>query len=323
MQRLRPEARAVLGRQLLELEPEDVLERRDGVRPHLLDGHRPVELARDGREHRVLEPAGGDPVGERRWIEVDVERVAVRRHPARDVDADRGDLARRPLEPDARQSFEPRRLDAERGERADQRLLEVPDVLLHVAAVPLQVEDRVADELARAVEGRLAAAVGLDHLDLRALGHVQLRGLVGAPAERHDGRVLEQDDRVGDRALRDRAREGALQLPRLEVRDLAELEEVATGRHGAQASFRTWLSSSSKESPTGSPLKRLRRSSAATSPPQASRSCRSAARRRSAARLRSTKGTRLSGCATPARNAGSGACSAMRRTSAPRISRTS
>ena len=53
------------------------------------------------------------------------------------------------------------------GERADQRLLEVADVLLHVAAVPLQVEDRVADELARAVKGRLPAAVGLDHLDLR------------------------------------------------------------------------------------------------------------------------------------------------------------
>ena len=106
------------------------------------------------------------------------------------------------------------------------------DVLLHVAAVPLQVEDRVADELAGAVERRLAAAVGLDHLDLRVLGDVQLRRLVRAPAERHDGRVLEQDDRVGDRALRHGAGERALQVPRLEVRHLAELEEIAAGRHG-------------------------------------------------------------------------------------------
>ena len=40
------------------------------------------ELARDRREHRVLEAAGRDPVGERRRVEVDVERIAVRCHPA-------------------------------------------------------------------------------------------------------------------------------------------------------------------------------------------------------------------------------------------------
>ena len=186
-------------------------------------------------------------------------------------------------------------VDAERGERADQRLLEVADVLLHVAAVPLQVEDRVADELARAVEGRLPAAVGLDHLDLRALGHVELRGLVGAPAERHDGRMLEQDDRVGDRALRDGAREGALQLPRLEVRDLAELKEVAAGRHGAQASFRdvavVLVEGITDRIALEAVAAKLGRDLAA----QASRSCRSAARRRSAARPREHEGERVVG----------------------------
>ena len=55
----------------------------------------PPGLARDRREHRVLETARRDPLRERRRIEVDVERVAVRRHPARDVDADRRDLPRR------------------------------------------------------------------------------------------------------------------------------------------------------------------------------------------------------------------------------------
>ena len=42
----------------------------------------------------VLEAARGDPLRERRGIEVDVERVAVRRHPARDVHADGRDLPR-------------------------------------------------------------------------------------------------------------------------------------------------------------------------------------------------------------------------------------
>jgi len=91
-------------------------------------------------------------------------------------------------------------LDAERRDGADQRFLEVACVLLDVAAVALQIEDRVADELPRAVEGRLAAAVRLDDLDLRVLGDVQL-GVLGAPPERDNRRVLEEKHRVGDRAL--------------------------------------------------------------------------------------------------------------------------
>jgi len=96
----------------------------------------------------------------------------VRRHPARDADADRGDLPWRRVEPDAGEPVDPLPLDADGGQRPDQRLLEVADVALHVASVPVQVEDRVADQLAGAVEGRLAAAIGLDELDVRARGHV-------------------------------------------------------------------------------------------------------------------------------------------------------
>ena len=70
------------------------------------------------------------------------------------------------VEPDAGEPVDPLALEAERRERADQRLLEVAAVPLHVLAVPLQVEDRVADELPGPVEGGLAAAVGLDDLDL-------------------------------------------------------------------------------------------------------------------------------------------------------------
>ena len=129
------------------------------------------------------------------------------------------------VEPDAGQPVDPRALELERGQRPDQRLLQVAAVLPHVAAVAVEVEDRVADELARPVEGGLAAAVGLDDLDLGALGHVQLL-VAGAAAERDHRRVLEEDHRVGDRALRDRGGERALELPGLEVRRLAEVTRV-------------------------------------------------------------------------------------------------
>ena len=92
---------------------------------------------------------------------------------------------------------------------AIERLLEVAAVLLHVLPMAGQVEDRVADELAGRVVRRLAAAVGLDELDVRVVGQVQL-ALLGAAAERDDGRMLEHDHGVGDRSLqRPRARASA------------------------------------------------------------------------------------------------------------------
>ena len=140
----------------------------------------------------------------------------------------------RALDPDPGQAVDARRLDADGAECADQRLLEVAAVALHVLAVAGEVEDRVADELARPVVGRLAAAVGLDDLDLGAVGHVQL-ALVGAPAERDHRRVLEQENRVRDRALRDGGCERALQVPGLPVRNLAEVVDVRASRHSSSS----------------------------------------------------------------------------------------
>ena len=116
----------------------------------------------------------------------------MRRHPARDVDADRRDLARRPVSQTPVRPVDPLAGDADGASVADQCLLQVADVALDVAAVPVQVEDRVADELARPMEGRLAAAVGLDDLDVRAGGDVQLGASVGAAAECDDRRMLEK-----------------------------------------------------------------------------------------------------------------------------------
>ena len=78
--------------------------------------------------------------------------------------------------------------------------------------MPAQVENRVADELTGPVEGRLSAAIRFDDLHLGFLGNVQLLCLA-PPAERDDRRVLEEDDRVGDRALGDRTGERPLEVP--------------------------------------------------------------------------------------------------------------
>ena len=67
--------------------------------------------------------------------------------PARDPDADRRQLLvarpRRRSGPATR-----RAVDAVVGRRANQHFFEIADVAVHVAAIGLQVDDRIADELA-------------------------------------------------------------------------------------------------------------------------------------------------------------------------------
>jgi len=80
--------------------------------------------------------------------------------------------------------------------------------------VPVEVEDRVADELPWPVVGRLAAPVGLDDLDLRGRRHVQL-ARIGPPPERDHRRMLEQQHRVWHRAVGDLRGDLPLQIPGL------------------------------------------------------------------------------------------------------------
>ena len=78
---------------------------------------------------------------------------------------------------------------------------------MHVAAIGLQVEDRIADDLAGTVIGDVAAAAGLVHLDAQ-LGEPLVGGddvraaAVALDAERDDGRVLQQEQEIGNRARR-------------------------------------------------------------------------------------------------------------------------
>src|SRR5207237_5886739 len=103
-------------------------------------------------------------------------------------------------------------------------------VLLDVLSMSAEIEDRVTDELPRSVEGRLPAAVGLDDVDLRVFGDVQL-AFVSPPAERDDRWVLQEDHRVWNRPLRDGTGERPLQIPCLAVRDGTKLEHVGPGAH--------------------------------------------------------------------------------------------
>ena len=126
-------------------------------------------------------------------VRLDVQGEAVAGHPARDAHADGGDLfvadphAGKPLDAPARNPI--------LGDRTDQHLFDVAHVAVHVTAIRLEVDDRVADQLARPVIGHVAAAPCLMDFDgvccaLRFVCEDVRR--VGAASEREDVRVFEQ-----------------------------------------------------------------------------------------------------------------------------------
>ena len=115
--------------------------------------------------------------------------------------------------------------DAVAGQRPDQRLLEVAHVAADVAAVGAEVEDRIADQLAGAVVGHLAAAVALGDLDpprrqrRRRGDHVAGRGV---PPQGVDVGMLEQEQVLRPRPPLDAVAGGELHRQGLGVGDLAE-----------------------------------------------------------------------------------------------------
>src|SRR5205823_2531802 len=83
------------------------------------------------------------------------EGESVRGDPARDVHADGAQLAR--VRPDAGAARDAARLDAVIARDADHQLLDGSDVLAHVLAIGLQIEDRITDDLPRPVIRHAAA----------------------------------------------------------------------------------------------------------------------------------------------------------------------
>ena len=87
------------------------------------------------------------------------------------------------------------RVDPVFGDRANKNCFEIAHVTVHVAAVGIQVDDRVADDLPWTMIGDVASAPRLVHVDAACREHVRRRqdmsaAAVAANAERQDVRML-------------------------------------------------------------------------------------------------------------------------------------
>jgi hypothetical protein len=136
--------------------------------------------------------------------------------------------------PDAGEAVDHARLDAVLRQRPDHHPLQAPHVLVDVVAVGAQGDDRVGDQLAGPVVGDAAAAVGvadLDPLPLVPVGsHRQLRRRRAAAAG-VDGRVLEQQQDVGDLVALAPLRQLPLRLARLLVGHGCAADNQDLGAH--------------------------------------------------------------------------------------------
>ena len=186
---------------------------------------------------------------EHREVGVDVEGEAVPCPPARDLDADRGDLL--VAHPHPGEPAVHRRLHAEIGERVDEHPLErahVRDDVARALAPLRQRDDRVADELTRAVVRDVAAAVGVHEIGAdRRRRHEHVRR-VGACAERVDVGVLEQEQVVITGSLVERP----LECVGIRVRDAAEPscpERHPRGRGQSSSDAQSWCSIRSRIAP--------------------------------------------------------------------------
>ena len=194
-------------------------------------GRRGVRLAaldRDRRRDDAGHPAGVDQ-GEVREVDRDVEGDPVIGDPTLDAQAERPDLPGLRsvrVAPAARVAVAPRRLDAERGTGRDERRLEGADERADEQAAIVEGDDRVGHELTRAVVGDLAAALDVHDRDTPSL---ELGGdaredvcRIAVPAQRQDGRVLQQEELVADPPIGPLGGQSPLERMRLVIRDPTE-----------------------------------------------------------------------------------------------------
>src|SRR5579883_1844779 len=175
-------------------------------RADFVEGYIVMEEFFEGGGFAVGDATGNDEV-EKAKIGGDVVGEAVGSDPAADVDTDGGEflvgnVARR-LDPDAGFAGNAIGGDAEIGGGANHGFFEGANVPVDIAAVAIEIEDGIADDLAWAVIGDIAAAIGFAEFDAfltkDVLGSEKMF-LVGAAAEGDDMRVFTEEENVVDEA---------------------------------------------------------------------------------------------------------------------------
>src|SRR5262245_22289977 len=117
------------------------------------------------------------------------------------------------------------RVDAELGQDAEHRLLQIAHIAVQVTTVGSEIQNRIRDELAGSVVGDITATSGVELLDAEGCEvrpiHEHVRIAAGA-ADRHHVRMFEQEKLIRNLARSAPLYEIGLQCERLGIRYPAE-----------------------------------------------------------------------------------------------------
>ena len=141
-------------------------------------------------------------------VRIDVERETVIGDPLFDARADLRDLDLLQtrigllglIDPDADQLINQMSGDAKIGERADQRSFERAHIPTHIAPKIFQIQNGIADKLARTMEGDIASAVRFINFGAHALQSIwrkQNIRPVGIATKRVNRWMLQQEECIG------------------------------------------------------------------------------------------------------------------------------
>ena len=155
-------------------------------------------LLLDRRHRHIRDSAGSDRV-EGREIAPHVQREAMHCDPMADTDADGGDLAF--ADPDPRQAGTRPRFDLEGSEQRDQERFNPTQIAMQILPVMAQVEEKITDQLPRAVISRLATPIDMEKWVRKMIRAPQTR-LIGRPPDGVNRFVLEKEELVPPLRLR-------------------------------------------------------------------------------------------------------------------------
>jgi hypothetical protein len=163
--------------------------------PDFLDRGACARFLVEGGDGHAIDPTGSDVGEAREALFRDVKGEAVHGDPFAHADSKGGDFS--VVDPDPGQAIPASCADPKIGEGEDEGFFQGPEIGVEVLPVIFEIENGVADELTRAVIGRLPPAIDF-YNRMRKGGGIAEGGLIANAPDGVDRGMLEKEQGVTD-----------------------------------------------------------------------------------------------------------------------------
>ncbi len=165
-----------------------------------------------------MKDTAGNNTIEFRKVGIDVEGKAVYGDPFADTHAEGGNLLS--FDPDTGQPLLPVRLNIELCKSEDDDLFEATEIAVNIGKVPVQIDDRIPDDLSRTMVGDIPSTVDAEDLhpaNRQLLLRCEKMILVPPFADRIDMVVLSKEEQVVHKPIMAKVKQPMLKIPRFGI----------------------------------------------------------------------------------------------------------